>query len=331
MSFFTQLTFLTGGFSILSLFTPILTPVLFILRFVGINYYTIRNDEERIRLVIKYLQKNTVSSQIIYQYGNCFPSGTFIGWNCVGYYHYASQREGGTGEVFIICSKDAFAKITEGPKISPVFKQAVSETKKEEEEVARADDTNPLMIYGREGGYTMLFYSSMNLDLQGLEPKAQQKEIVDDICQKFEDLHRGVFFIHGVSGAGKSTIGLLVAKRLKGTFCHTFNPTDPGDNLHLLLRDTCPAEGSPTVIVLEEMNTIIHHIHEGNIKRHKNITTLIHNKSTYNTFMDDLILYRNVIIIMTSNENKSMIDALDPCYLRAGRIQGNYSMNEALP
>ena len=329
MNLFTQLTYLTGGFGLLSMFTPILTPILFMLRIFGINYYTIRNDEERIRLVIKYLQKNTTSSQIIYQYGNCFPSGTFISWNCVGYYHYASQREGGTGEVHIICSKDAFAKITEGPKVSPVFKQAVTETKEVKE--AAENETFPLMIYGREGGFTNLFYSSMNLDLQGLEPRGQQKEIVDDICQKFEEQRRGVFFIHGISGAGKSTIGLLVAKRLKGTFCHTFNPTEPGDNLHLLLRDTCPSEGSPTVIVLEEMNTIIHHIHEGNIQRHKNITTLIQNKSTYNTFMDDLILYRNVLIIMTSNENKSIIDTLDPCYLRAGRIHGNYSMNEALP
>jgi hypothetical protein len=320
---FSSLTYLTGGF--LSIFTPILTPLLLLLRLFGINYYTIRNDEERIRIVIKYLQKNTVSSQIIYQYGSSFPSGIFLGWNCVGHYHYFSQREGGTGEVYIICTKSAFSKIIEGPKIAPVFKQAenVSAPTKE-------DETFPLMIYGREGGYTNLYYSSMNLDLQGLEPKGKQKEIVDEICDIFDKTNRGVFFIHGVSGAGKSTIGLLVAKKLKGTFCHSFNPTEPGDNLHLLLRDTSPAEGSPTVIVLEEVNTLIRSINEGNIHRHKNITTLIYNKSTYNTFMDDLILYRNVIIIMTSNENKSIIDALDPCYLREGRIQGSYSMNEAL-
>ena len=90
------------------------------------------------------------------------------------------------------------------------------------------------------------------------------------------------------------------------------------------------AEELPTIIVLEEIDTLIRNIHEGNIERHKNITTLIHNKSTYNTFMDDMILYRNVIIIMTSNEDKSSIDAIDPCYLRSGRIQGNYSMPEAL-
>jgi len=329
MNFLTSLTYLTGGFGLLSMFAPIVTPFLFIIRLFGINYYTIRNDEERIRMVIKHLQKQTISSQIIYQFGNSFPSGTFIGWNYAGYYNYGSQREGGTGEVHMICTKEAFLKIIEAPKTGPIFKQ-IAETTETTETVETKEEAFPLMIYGREGSYTSLWYTSIDLDLQGLEPIGKQKEIVDDICQKYQKMSRGVFFIHGISGAGKSTIGLLVAKKLKGTICHTFNPTEPGDNLHGLLRTTCPAEELPTIIVLEEINTLIRNIHEGTIQRHKNITTLIHNKSTYNTFMDDMILYRNVIIIMTSNEDKSSIDAIDPCYLRSGRIQGNYSMPEAL-
>ena len=227
----------------------------------------------------------------------------------------------------MICTKESFSKITEAPKTGPIFKQIAAEAK---ETVETKEEEFPLIIYGREGSYTNLFYSSIDLDLQGLDPIGKQKEIVDDICKKYKRTSRGVFFIHGISGAGKSTIGLLVAKQLKGTFCHTFNPTEPGDNLHSLLRATSPSEELPTIIVLEEINTLIRNIHEGNIERHKNITTLIHNKSTYNTFMDDMILYRNVIIIMTSNEDKSSIDAIDPCYLRSGRIQGNYSMPEAL-
>jgi hypothetical protein len=41
-------------------------------------------------------------------------------------------------------------------------------------------------------------------------------------------------------------------------------------------------------------------------------------------------MYKHIIIIMTSNEDKPAIDALDPCYLRLGRIHANYSMPEAL-
>lgn len=79
MSFISSISYITGGLGILSLFAPILTPLLFLLKICGINYYTIRNDEERVRAAIKVLQKTTISSTIIFQYGNFFPSGTFIG------------------------------------------------------------------------------------------------------------------------------------------------------------------------------------------------------------------------------------------------------------
>jgi hypothetical protein len=323
MNFFTTLTYLTGGFGILSILTPVLTPLLILLRFVGINYYTIRNDEEKVRLVIKYLQKNTISSTIVYQYGNSFPSGTFIGLNCIGFYTYSGSRDNGSSEVQILTTKKTFMKMVESDKVASVFTSVITHS-----DVDKRD--NPLLIYGRTGSFTNLYYSTLRLNVQGLEPKFQQNEIVDDICRIYKKVDRGVFFIHGVTGAGKSTIGLLVAKQLGGSFCHSFNPTDPGDTLHLLLLSTEPSEESPTIIVIEEIDTLIHQIHTGNIPRHKHITTLVNNKSSYNTFFDDLIMYKHVIIIMTSNKDKSTIDALDPCYLREGRIHGNYSMPEAL-
>ena len=75
---------------------------------------------------------------------------------------------------------------------------------------------------------------------------------------------------------------------------------------------------------------MIKNIDHGLIQRHKNVMTSIVNKSTYNTFMDDLILYKNIIFILTSNESREAIDELDPCYLRKGRVDATYSMMKIL-
>jgi len=45
---------------------------------------------------------------------------------------------------------------------------------------------------------------------------------------------------------------------------------------------------------------------------------------------DDLIFFKNIILIMTSNESKEEIDALDPAYLRTGRTDKCVSMLKPL-
>ena len=308
-----------GGFSIFTSF--LITPLLFFMRLFGITYYTIRNDEDKIRTIIKALQKTTTSSSIYFQYGNYFPSGYFLGIYCVGYYEYSRSRES-TGEVYIITTKPYLDMLlTHTTQIS----KSGTSLKPTEDVVEKS-----VSIFCRNGSYTNIYYNAIRLELNALEPRGQQEEIVNDICAKFETAKRGVFFIHGVCGAGKSTIGLLVAKKLKGNFCHSFNPTDPGNTLHQLINDTDMCDDFPLIIVLEEINIMIRNIDGGLIERHKNVMTSIVNKSTYNTFMDDLILYKNIIFILTSNESRKVIDELDPCYLRKGRVDATYSMMEVL-
>lgn len=316
-----MLTYITAGIGFFSIFSSLLTPFLFLLRSIGIKYYIIRNDQEKTRAAIKILNKTTLSSTTMFQSGNLYPSGVFIGYTCAGYYQYPNSTfTGESAELHILTTEPHFHTLLETENVRTPFS----------DKSTPIEDIPPLSIYTRVGSYTNIYYSRLRLDVQGLEPKGKQIEIVDAICSAFKQKRRGAFFIYGISGAGKSTIGLLVAKKLKGTFCHTFNPIDPGDTLENLLRESEPTAESPTVVTMEEINSLIRNVHEGTIQKHKNITTSIHNKSTYNTFMDDLILYKNVIIIMTSNENKDAIDALDTCYLRKGRIDFNYAMMEAL-
>jgi hypothetical protein len=94
----------------------------------------------------------------------------------------------------------------------------------------------------------------------------------------------------------------------------------------LVVREADPSNERPTIILLEEANMMIRSAHDGTVPRHKNITTCVRDKSTYNTFMDDLIFYKHVLIIMTSNESKEEIDGLDPCYLRKGRVEEYYNL-----
>ena len=314
---------ITAGFGLASFFTPLMTPFLLLFRLIGLNYYIIRKDDEKTRTISKALQKTTMNTITLFQCGNFYPSGYFIGWRCTGFYHYMESFEGVSPEIHMITTPFHFTTISESEKMAVSFNTDTS-TKTEQ------PASKSMTIYLRSGSYMGIWYSRMRIDIRDLAPKGQQSDIVCQIGENFEKRRRGVFFIHGVSGAGKSTIGLLVANRLNGTLCHTFNPTEPGDTLQCVLRDSDPTDEAPTIILIEEVNTLIRNVHEETIHKHKNITTCVYNKSTYNTFMDDLILYRNVLFILTSNESRESIDALDPCYLRKGRVNGHYSMMETL-
>ena len=314
------------GFSALHLFSVLFTPLLFAVRSLGLHYYIIRNDDEKTRAVAKVLQASAISSITLFQQGSYQPSGCFINNRCMGYYVHSSSYGGSSVEIHLFARESYFKSLVETVKAPISFAKTQTQTQTQTVPVS-----NSITVFSRMGSYTNIYYSRTRIEVHDFEPRGQQGEVVDSICDSFAKHKRGVFFIHGVSGAGKSTIGMLIANRLKGTFCHTFNPTDPGDTLHHLLRDLEPLEEQPTIILLEEVNTMIRELHENNIQKHKNVTTCIHNKSTYNTFMDDLILYRNVMIIMTSNESKEKMDELDPCYLRKGRVSEYYSIMEPLP
>lgn len=310
--------------TVYSLITPLIIPILFFLYSIGIKYYIVRNDNEKTRAIVKSIQKTALSSSTTFQCGTFYPSGYFVNRNCIGYCDYNDAYEGVSAIIYIITTPAYFEQMSATEQVAISF--STDETNKDVSSAVKALTKTSMVIYTRSGTYSGIYYSRLRTDVHDLEPLESQKKIVDDICQRFIQKRRGVFFIHGASGVGKSTIGYLVAKRLNGVFCHTFNPTDPGDTLALVAREADPSNERPTIILLEEANMMIRSAHDGNVPRHKNITTCVRDKSTYNTFMDDLIFYKHVLIIMTSNESKESIDQLDPCYLRKGRVEEYYNL-----
>jgi hypothetical protein len=318
-------------YSYTAIFTGFITAItaycdiyLFILKLFGIHFFIIRKDTDKVRGAMDIIIKETICSSNIYQRGAISNNGTFIGLNCFGRFS-GSQGDDIDHEIYIYTTKSYFNRLIETATTTYSSFSRIDSSSLENEESVKSI----VPIWGRSGTYMSLWYSSINLDVRGLHAISTQSSIVYDIVNLFYKKKRLSVFLHGVVGAGKSTIGLLVAKEIKGGFCHTFNPTDPGDTLHSLMKES-RAQHKPLVVVIEEADMMIRNIHTNSIQRHKNIQTSVYNKSTFNTFLDDLMLYRNIIIILTSNKSKDEIDMLDTSYLRKGRIDATYSMLEEL-
>jgi hypothetical protein len=90
-------------------------------------------------------------------------------------------------------------------------------------------------------------------------------------------------------------------------------------------------DDNPLVVVLEEVDILLNNIHSQRVFHNKEIPTSVYNKTTWTSFLDDMFIYRKVILIMTSNTSKTEIDKLDNAYLRQGRVHASFVMPHILP
>jgi hypothetical protein len=88
------------------------------------------------------------------------------------------------------------------------------------------------------------------------------------------------------------------------------------------------------IVVLEEVDGIIMAIHNNtiNIPEHIPIPIQIKNKKDWNQFLDrfDRKIYQNVVVFLTSNQNISFFDNLDPSYMRIGRVNGRFEVEKKM-
>lgn len=279
---------------------------LFIYYYFKIKKYVITGDKEVTNSIIKQIMNEIYYTEVTHSNGKNNPSGFFIGKK---YYGYIDIDDGTT--ITMYTKESTYTELIE-QDIQDIDKPKRVEIK----------PTNKINVYIRKGTYRNLYYSNILLDLSHIHPIGQQQTVIDSIKTIYNKNGRASIFINGVTGAGKSTIGYLLAKELNASYCHTFNPTDPGDFLSNLMVD---ASDDPIVIVVEEVDILIKKIDKG-IDRNGEIPTEIYNKTTWNNFMDDLIFYK-VIIIFTSNTPKKELDKIDQSYLRKGRIDDYYYMD----
>ncbi len=281
--------------------------------FLNYKYYYILEDKETSQHIIKLLKKDILISWCTkITNGKELLCGFFIGRKCIGYIENSNYDD---PKIHLMTSVDYYKNLF--TQKEDIFIPMLQSVEKQE--------TNKIETMLRYGQYKNFYYRTHKLDVSHLTPLGDQIHIVDQIIQLYNEKGQATIFIDGVSHAGKSSIGYLVAKKLGGKYCHTFNPTDPGDQLNVLVLDA-DLDDKPLIIVLEEIDNLIGNIHKQNIHYNKEIPTLVHNKSTWTSFLDDMFIYRKVILIMTSNTSKKVIDNMDIAYLRQGRIHTYFSM-----
>ena len=280
--------------------------MMFILSFFRIKYYIISDNRELTSSILKKISPHIISP-FVKHVDKDVPFGYFLGLHYIG---YISKEN----ELHLLTYPTMYKQLIYIPSLS-------MQPTKSDEPVQETSVT----VYVRKGTYKNLYYTPIKMDLSHISPLGDQGEILKGILNIYQKIGRATVFLHGVTGAGKSSMGYLLAKELKGFYCHTFNPTDPGDQLSTLIVDV-QRDDEPLILVMEEVDTMIQSIHKNKFKKHDEIPISVYNKSTWSSFLDDMIFYKKVILVLTSNTSKEDIDLWDESYLREGRIHASYSM-----
>lgn len=286
-----------------------INPMYFMMMFLSffqIKYYIISENRELTSSILRKIAPNIISP-FIKHVDKDVPFGYFLGTRYMGFIK--------DNEVHLLTYPSMYKELIYMPC---VFMQTYSPVQE-----------SPITVYVRKGTYKNLYYTPIKMDLSHISPLGDQDKILKSIVGIYQKQGRATVFLHGVTGAGKSSMGYLLAKELNGFYCHTFNPTDPGDQLSTLIVDV-QRDDEPLILVMEEVDTMIQSIHENKFQKHLEIPISVYNKSTWSSFLDDMIFYKKVILVLTSNTSKEDIDRWDESYLRDGRIHASYSMKTKL-
>jgi hypothetical protein len=312
--FGTLLIFISSIITIAWSIPFILTPLF------GLQFYIVSNQK-----VIKLLKKLPTYSSLI---KNEESDGWVIGYPFIGYIFSDSENYSGAKKELYIFTTRKFFDI----KMREI----------ESNEIVSNNNIKPtnIKLFEREGTYTYFSYSHRQFNIQNVNSRIKQEEIILDIVDYYNKNMNSIVIIHGEKGVGKSMIPLLLAKFLSNrdgqeekdliNFCDTYNPTDPGDNFTHLYNCVCPTKESPLIIVFEEFDIMINNIHYNKLIPHKNSPTLIRDKASWNQFFDrfDRKYYPWTILIMTSNSDPNLIVKMDPTYIREGRVNQIFHLTQ---
>jgi hypothetical protein len=241
------------------------------------------------------------------------------------WYAIALFREFGDWNVTLISTETTYKAL-----ISPV---QYTEPERELNYVSLQEEgASSITLLQRYGPYVNFYYKKRVVDLGILEPFPQQQSILETIQSNQEKFGYSVIFLHGPPGSGKSMIAYILAQRARGTFCTTLKLWEPGSSLEDVYEEAAPTKKNPLILLFDEIDILIKSIHEQTIEQHKKYPIAMYDKSGWNRFFDSiqLGLYPNLILIMTSNKSTEEINKLDPCYLRAHRVDFCFHLKDTI-
>jgi ATPase family associated with various cellular activities (AAA) len=263
-------------------------------------------DKKRILSITKSITHSTFMDE------QQNPSGFFIGKKCVGFIHYKEAPSHTTKELYILLKASDFADLC-----LTTYEQSIENRK-----------SDAVTIWFRTGNFFWLDYERRSV-IVFQEPRANQLAIIEQIESHYNQFERGVFFIYGEPGTGKSTMLGLLGKHFKTNICKKLKVTEPGDTLEILYNKVEPTKESPLIVLFDEIDGMIKKVHHHTITPHKHIPIEVYDTNSYNTFFDDIDdgFYPYLIVLLTSNKTREQIDReFLPCYLREGRVHGYFSL-----
>jgi len=272
---------------------------------------------------------NYIRGNIKKDFCNCYdengiPMGIIIHRNMKGcfpkYICWGGQYDAPDRSLYIMSSTTTREALLENALKSNIISTSSCETTEKLVDMT-TENKNMLEYYSRAGVYSYFSYHSRTLYIKQIYTPTQ-KQIADEVVKYYTKYNRVVVYLHGKIGVGKTFLTYLISKEVSGSFCDTFQPTDPGDYFQDLYSIVKPTKDKPLVLLLDEVDILLKIIHEEKVTRHKNVPIQIYNKITWNRFLDKIGMgiYPNLILILCSNKSIQDIHQMDASYLRDGRV-----------
>lgn len=187
---------------------------------------------------------------------------------------------------------------------------------------------NSITYITKTGEYGFFRYGTRQVDLEemsqhaGLEFYRRQKLLFQDIMTFYRTNHFCKIYLSGPPGCGKTYFAYLMAQKLGCYLCDVYKGNEASSNFNEIYTRVHATSDRPIIMIFDEVDVMISEIHNNSKEHHKKYSKEIHDKISWNSFMDKIEygMYPHVIIIMTSNKKRREIDRYDESYLRNGRI-----------